>query len=133
MRLIHRLQEVATGAAAVFGAECAFRFIDRYPATVNDPRLAELTAAIASELVGPAHVVRDLAVMASEDMSCFLQRIPGCYVFVGAGNEARGLAYPHHSPHFDFDEGALPLGCELFLRIVERWFERVPPAASSAR
>ena len=48
-----------------------------------------------------------------------LERVPGCYVFVGSANPARGLAHPHHSPLFDFDEEALPIGCEFLVRVAE--------------
>ena len=36
-------------------------------------------------------------------------------------NEDRGLIYGHHPPRFDIDEAALPLGVELFARVVERF------------
>jgi amidohydrolase len=49
--------------------------------------------------------------MGGEDMSFYLERVPGCYVFIGSANPARGLTEPHHSPSFDFDEDALPIGC----------------------
>ncbi len=119
--LVRRLREVAEGTVQTLGGKCAFHFTDRYPATVNDPEMAAFAAEVASGLVGPENVVRDLVMMGAEDMSYFLQSVPGCYVFLGAGNEARGLNHPHHSPHFDFDEGAMAIGSELLLRIAERW------------
>jgi amidohydrolase len=48
--------------------------------------------------------------MVSEDMAEFLNRVPGCFFFLGSMNPERGLDYPHHHPRFDFDEAALPLG-----------------------
>ena len=32
-----------------------------------------------------------------------------------------GLDYPHHSPRFDFDEAALPIGVQVLLRTAERF------------
>ncbi|MEL7316615.1 MAG: amidohydrolase, partial [Cyanobacteria bacterium J06559_3] len=52
-------------------------------------------------------------------MSFFLRAVPGCYFFLGSANEAKGLAYPHHHPRFDFDELALSTGVEIFVRCVE--------------
>jgi amidohydrolase len=46
-------------------------------------------------------------------MSVFLNEVPGCYFFVGAANSRRGLNSPHHSPTFDFDEGALDIGVHM--------------------
>jgi amidohydrolase len=48
--------------------------------------------------------------MASEDMGFILEEIPGCYFFIGAGNEEKGFNYPHHHPRGDFDERAMVTG-----------------------
>jgi amidohydrolase len=54
---------------------------------------------------------------AAEDFAYFLQRAPGAFAFIGAGNVAKGITAPHHAPHFDIDEAALPIGTELLTRI----------------
>ncbi len=54
---------------------------------------------------------------AAEDFSYFLNERPGAFVLVGAGNEARGITAPHHSPGFDIDEAVLPRGAELLARL----------------
>jgi amidohydrolase len=59
--------------------------------------------------------------MGGEDMSFFLQAVPGCYFFLGTANLSLGFSYPHHHPQFDFDETALSWGVELFVRCVERF------------
>jgi amidohydrolase len=59
--------------------------------------------------------------MGGEDMSFFLQEVPGCYFFLGSANLNKGLTYPHHHPRFDFDETALGMGVELFIRCVEKF------------
>jgi amidohydrolase len=124
--LVRRLRETAEGVTGAFGAQVDFRFLPHYPPTVNDPAMAEFTAEIAAGVVGAENVVRDLVMMGAEDFSFFLRRRPGCFFFVGAGSPERGCGHPHHSPRFDFDEDALPIGCEMFLRIAERYFERFP-------
>ena len=48
--------------------------------------------------------------MGSEDMSIWLDKVPGCFFFLGSTNSEKGLNYPHHHPKFDFDENALPMG-----------------------
>jgi amidohydrolase len=59
--------------------------------------------------------------MGGEDMAFFLQAVPGCYFFLGAANPAKDLAYPHHHPRFNFDETALGMGVEIFVRCVEKF------------
>jgi len=55
---------------------------------------------------------------------------------VGSANAARGLDQPHHSPRFDFDEDALPIGCEFLLAAAEEAIRArgaAPPRATATR
>ncbi|MGH7263891.1 MAG: M20 metallopeptidase family protein, partial [Candidatus Rokuibacteriota bacterium] len=117
-----RIERIARGVAAAFGADVAAQYEFGYPATVNEPGLTALVRDAAAGVVGAAGVVADMApLMGGEDMAYFLEAVPGCYAFIGSANAARGLAHPHHSPRFDFDEAALPIGVQLFVRVVERY------------
>ena len=64
------------------------------------------------------HVDRDPPlVMASEDFSFMLEKIPGCYINIGTREgESRSEV---HSPGYDFNDRALPLGVSFFARLVE--------------
>jgi amidohydrolase len=50
--------------------------------------------------------------MGGEDMAYFLERVPGCFAFVGSASRSRASS-PHHSPTFDIDEDSLVIGSEL--------------------
>jgi amidohydrolase len=84
---------------------------------VNDPAMAGLVRRCAEALLGEARVLPDRTTM-SDDMALFLQARPGCYFLLGVRNEAWGIIEPNHSPRWDLDERALPLGVELALRIL---------------
>jgi len=57
--------------------------------------------------------------MAAEDMSYFLDAVPGTFFFVGSANAAKGLDYPHHHPRFDIDdEAVIPLAVKLLTAAV---------------
>jgi len=93
-----------------------------YPPTINDAGMADLVREIALAVVEtPAGVAPECQTMGGEDMSYFLQEVPGCYFFLGTANPEKGLAYPHHHPRFDFDETALGMGVEMFARCVEKF------------
>ncbi|MGE5774704.1 MAG: M20/M25/M40 family metallo-hydrolase, partial [Chloroflexota bacterium] len=51
--------------------------------------------------------------MGAEDMAFMLEKVPGCYFFVGSSDSSRHLDYGHHHPKFDFDEEALVRGTAL--------------------
>ena len=96
-----------------------------YPPTINDQAIAELVKSVAMEVVEtPVGVVPECQTMGGEDMSFFLNEVPGCYFFLGSANPEKQLAYPHHHPRFDFDETALGMGVEMFVRCVEKYLRR---------
>jgi metal-dependent amidase/aminoacylase/carboxypeptidase family protein len=72
---------------------------------------------VAAGVVGEESVVTARPVMGAEDFAYYLKKVPGCMVFLGASNVARGLSHPHHSALFDFDEACLPIGVELMSRL----------------
>jgi len=90
---------------------------------VNDAAMSSLVETVAREVVGDSFSSGDLS-MASDDMAYFLQRAPGCHFGVGTANEARGLTAGNHQPRFDIDEDALPVGVEMLVGVVKRYFER---------
>jgi amidohydrolase len=106
-----RLRAVATGVAGGLDCRAEVEIEPGNPAVVNDPRIAEVARAVAGRVVGEANVAEPRRTMGGEDMSLYLERVPGCYVFIGSANAERGLTEPHHSPSFDFDEDALSIGC----------------------
>jgi amidohydrolase len=117
-----RITDLANSVCAAYGATCEVIYVNFYPATINDERITEMVRSIALDVVTtPAGVVPDCQTMGAEDMAYFLQEIPGCYFFLGSANVDRALAYPHHHPRFDFDETALMMGVEMFVRCVESY------------
>jgi amidohydrolase len=120
----HRIESIVAGICAAYGATYQLEYIKFYPPVINDEKITELVRSVATELVEtPLGIVPECQTMGGEDMSFFLQEVPGCYFFVGSANPDRSLAYPHHHPRFDFDEAALSTGVEMFVRCVEKYLE----------
>jgi len=117
-----RLEAIVAGICQMHDAEYKLDRWQLYPPTVNDKEIAELVRSIAVEVVEtPMGVVPECQTMGGEDMSFFLNEVPGCYFFLGSANPEKQLAYPHHHPRFDFDETALSMGVEIFVRCVEKF------------
>lgn len=116
-KLVRRIEEVATGIARAMGGSAEIAWRDGSPAVVNDPELTQRFRALANEVVGPAKVLETPPVMGGDDMAEFLNRAPGVYFWVGAGDPATGKNQPHHHPRFDIDdERSLPVAVELLAR-----------------
>jgi len=117
-----RIEQLVAGICQSHGASYDLNYWRLYPPVINDAKIAELVRSVAIDVVEtPVGIVPECQTMASEDMSFFLEAVPGCYFFLGSANSAAGLAYPHHHPRFNFDETALGMGVEIFVRCVEKF------------
>ncbi|NET57345.1 MAG: amidohydrolase [Symploca sp. SIO2E6] len=117
-----RFEELIAGVCQSHGASYDLNYWRLYPPVINDVNMADLVRSVATDVVEtPVGVVPECQTMASEDMSFFLEAVPGCYFFLGSANPAADLAYPHHHPRFNFDETALGMGVEIFVRCVEKF------------
>jgi amidohydrolase len=111
--VVQRVQQVAEGTAAALGCQAKVEIESVTPAVINEPGTAEQVAQVASRLFPGGKIERGFMTMGSEDMSFMMQKVPGCYFFVGSANDAKGLNYSHHHPKFDVDEDALPSSAAL--------------------
>lgn len=118
-----RIEQIIAGICQSYGATYNFEYWQLYPPTINNAGMAELVRSQAAEVIETSvGIVPECQTMGGEDMSFFLQEVPGCYFFLGSANPDKDLAYPHHHPRFDFDETALGMGVEIFVRCVEKFF-----------
>jgi metal-dependent amidase/aminoacylase/carboxypeptidase family protein len=117
-RVLERLREVARGAAEGFGVEVELDVSDGYPVLVNDSRCAEVVARLGEQVMGEGAVSsRELPMAGGEDFAYLAERCPGAFFFLGAQIDGEDTPVCHH-PDFDFDDELIPVGIELFLRIV---------------
>lgn len=117
-----RIEQIIAGICQSHGANYELNYVSLYPPVINDATIAELVRAVAEEVIEtPIGIVPECQTMGGEDMSFFLQEVPGCYFFLGSANPQQKLDYPHHHPRFDFDETALMMGVEIFVRCVEKF------------
>lgn len=111
-----RMAEIVAGQAASFSVDAVLRYEEGFPPTVNTPKETGFAAEVAREVAAEGIVVSDSTrEMGAEDFAYFLEKKPGCYLFVGNGDTA-GL----HQPNYDFDDATAPYGASFFARIAER-------------
>ena len=122
--IFDRIETIARGVCQAAGAD--FRLEKRFgfPPVINNQEVADEVSVAARETLGESGVIVASPVMVGEDFSIYLEQIPGCFVFIGCGNEDDGIVYPHHHPRFDMDERALGYGTELFCRAALRLLTR---------
>ncbi len=113
-----RIRSLAAGIAGGHGAQVDIAFREVTTPLVNDEIPSNIAAAAARDLVGPGRVERDLAPsVIGEDFAAMLDKVPGAFVLVGNGE----AGVPElHSPHYDFNDAAIPYGAGLLAATVER-------------
>ena len=109
-QVLARAQAVVAGVCQGLNARSTWSPCG-YPtsAVVNAPAATTVMRAAAAHVLGDDQVDRITPLMIAEDVSEFLNRVPGCFALLGAGPHP----HPHHNASFDFDERALPLGVAL--------------------
>lgn len=105
-----RLASLNSEIAADFEVEATVEETFATGPVRNDDAITGRVLQVAAEVLQGASVVRLASPLAaSDDVSVFLDRVPGCYLMVGAGR-ADGTSGPHHCPTFAIDEGAMRVG-----------------------
>jgi amidohydrolase len=105
-----RIEQVVSGVCQSMGAEYRLELSSGFAPLINDSGAAERMRRIAAQVVPTERIVIPEQTMGGEDMSFFLEKVPGCFAFLGIKDTRHASL---HSPHFDFDESILPLGVEL--------------------
>ncbi|HOO47161.1 MAG TPA: amidohydrolase [Deltaproteobacteria bacterium] len=112
-----RMERLLAGITQAMGGSFELEYTSGYPVTVNDADMTDMVKAAGQQVVGLDHLLEMPPAMASEDMSLYLQRVPGSYFYVGARNTEKGFVHPHHNSLFDFDEHALTTGAAMMCRL----------------
>lgn len=92
--------------------ECTAELVirDMYPAVTNDEKLFEIFKMAVGE--DNLEVIKPMTI--SEDFSYYQKSIPGLFFMLGSRNSAMGYIHPLHSNKFNFNEGILLTGIQIF-------------------
>jgi amidohydrolase len=113
-----RLGDFAADIARAYRAEARLTFEGAgCPAVVNHARETAFVRERVTAELGAGALHAGPPVMASDDMSLFLQQRPGCYFRVGIA-PTDGRPHPHHAPEFEMNEAGLPVGLRLGLSVM---------------
>ena len=113
-----RFFEIVEQGARAMGCEASVQWNDGYPVTRNDEHEADRIAQIAAE----AELASDFQWfpepgMGGEDFSYYALKVPSCFYLIGLGEPARNPYPGLHTPEFDFNDKAIPVGMEMMCRL----------------
>ena len=103
------LKQMTKGLERTFKVKCKFSFEPDYPPLYNDPDMTGFIKETLSNVQDQdIKEVREYPRMSfSDDFAYYLEKIPGCYFFIGATPKGVKDPYYNHHPKFDIDEDAL--------------------------
>lgn len=116
-----RMKEISEGIATANGGSVDHRYTRGYPSTINDSVLARRSAPSLERVVGKGRVLMLEPSMAGEDFSFFANEVPGFFYSLGvtkAGTTTGG----HHTPTFQADDSAIPVGIKAMTTVVLDYF-----------
>ncbi|MDG2061937.1 MAG: amidohydrolase [SAR86 cluster bacterium] len=113
-KIFFEMRRIIENTASMAGASVEINLPngESYPVTLNDEDLTARVLPTLKNIVGDEMVYRADRSTGAEDFSFFSQEIPGFFFFLGVNKE--GADYTkvpgNHSPYFQIDDGALPVG-----------------------
>jgi amidohydrolase len=110
-----QMRIIAEGTAIAHNVSVEVDYRREFVPLINDPELTAEALAAAIPVFGEAGTVTANApITASEDFAQFLKHKPGCFAFIGNGEESA----PLHNPTYDFNDAALSGGMGFHVAIV---------------
>lgn len=112
-----QMRVISEGTALTHNVKAEVTYTREFVPLMNDAALANEAFAAASDVFGERSVqVRQEPMTASEDFARFLEHVPGCFVFLGNGEDSA----PLHNPNYDFNDEGLLYGVDFHTAIVRR-------------
>jgi len=113
-KVVERFEQIARGVGEGMGCQIEVNIKRLTPALVNNDSVTAQVQETARRVLSESHLeTAGYITMGAEDMAFMLEKIPGCFFFIGSNDKSRHLDYGHHHPKFDFHEEALVRGAAL--------------------
>ncbi len=109
-----RFFDIVNHTSQAFGAKAIIDFNKGYPATVNHQEQSVFAYNIAKKVIGVKASNHQKPMMGSEDFSYFLNKVPGCFAWIGNGSSAS-----LHNPKYDFNDDVLSVGSSFLASLAE--------------
>jgi amidohydrolase len=112
-----QIRRIAAGTATLYDCSAEVSYTREFASLINDAQATEAALAAAARVFDPAHIRGNREPLTvSEDFARFLDHAPGCFAFVGNGENSA----PLHNPGYDFNDAALSFGVRFFAAIVRQ-------------
>jgi amidohydrolase len=119
--IANKITQIVNSICVGFDVSADIRFNPEnagYPVTFNSKEETAIALKAAIAIAGEDCVNQQpTSSMGSEDFAFMLQEKPGCYIWIGNGSSENSCLL--HNPHYDFNDGILPVGAAYWVKLVE--------------
>lgn len=122
---IHAELHQAFSVTRALGGDYDLRITTGAPALYNDPGVAQAIREVSAQITGPDKTLTYGPSMGAEDFALMTRAVPGAMFHLGAA--VGDVERPHHSPIFNIDERAFPIGAAILAQTACRLLETVAP------
>jgi amidohydrolase len=114
---IEQIRQIARGIEEITATQIEVKVDGGIPSVRNDASAVRILEEAAESVSGVIARIIPRPSMGGEDFACYLDHVPGAMFRLGiAAND--GLIRPLHTPTFDVNEAALPIGVKILARAV---------------
>ena len=127
-----QLHTITQLSAQAMGCRVNIEFDRRYPPTINHARETEFCAELLQNWLGANKITYPVTPsMGAEDFSFMLEKVPGCYLFIGNGDGDHRIAghglgpCTLHNGSYDFNDNLIPIGATYWVKLATQWLQTV--------
>ena len=115
------IERIAFNTAAAFRCKCEMTLFGAgTPAVINSAEAARRGQAAVKKLFGEDAIGTVAPWMAGDDFAFYMNKLTGCFAFVGGGFPDRENP-AHHNSRFDIHEDSLKMSCALHAQYALDW------------
>lgn len=116
-KIKQKMHDQLQGLCTACGTQYALKFLPGFPSLSNHKQAVKEWHEAAGKLFPPSRMLTQEKVMLGEDFGRYLEKVPGCYFFLGCRKPGEIEVIHHHHPLFDMDENALEIGASLLVQL----------------
>ena len=114
-----RLHDLVQLQAQSYGVNAHIDWRDGYAVLVNDAQCTAQALQVARQHFASEQIVDNGPMLTgSEDFAFMLERVPGCYLFIGNGAGQEPGACMVHNPAYDFNDHNIAIGAQYWVALV---------------
>lgn len=112
------MENIIRGLTGSYGAGYSFKYEKGTPPVYNHPDLVQAMVPVLENALSPDQLVPVKPQMVAEDFALLAEKVPALMFLLGVRSPGQSSAPPLHSPYFNPDERAIPVGIKAMCHLV---------------